>query len=262
MHILGILAIAPLVGAGLISAGGSILGGLLGGSGARSGAKMQAKAMNRATALQRDMWEQQQADIAPWLQAGMAALPQLKQMAGQPMVGQFDVTQTPGYQFRLDEGQKSVVNSLAARGLSASGAAMKGLERYGQDYASGEYGAEYNRRLAESQGQWNRYAGLAGIGQTAQQDLSNLGGQYASNVGNALINQGGVAGGARASAYNNWGNIASGIGNQGADLIMMNWAKNQGLLGGTGYQQTPQTNYLNPFWSQQNPLGLTPGQGL
>jgi hypothetical protein len=201
------------------------------------------------------MWEQQQEQIAPWLAAGMSSLPELQRMASQPTVGDIDPTQTPGYQFRLNEGMNALENSLAARGLSSSGAAMKGITRYGQDYASGEYMNEFNRQRMLSQDEWNRHAGLAGIGQQQVNQLGQLGGQYASNVGNALIQGGQQQGALRASAYNNMGNIASGIGNMGANLLTLNSLQNQ-------MQQLPQTNYVNPYWSQQNPLGLTPGQGL
>lgn len=78
---------------------------------------------------------------------------------------------TPGYQFRLDEGQKALERSAAARGMLNSGATGKALLRYGQDYASNEY----NTFL-------NRLSTAAGAGQVASQNAAGL---YQSQ-GNAL----------------------------------------------------------------------------
>ncbi len=61
--------------------------------------------------------------------------------------GPTDVTMAndPGYQFRLKEGQRTVENAAAARGSVLSGGTLKALDRYNQDYASGEFGNVYNR---------------------------------------------------------------------------------------------------------------------
>lgn len=53
----------------------------------------------------------------------------------------------PGYQFRLNEGLKALQASAAARGVLNSGGTLKGIEDYGQNYASQEYGNVFNRAL-------------------------------------------------------------------------------------------------------------------
>jgi hypothetical protein len=60
-----------------------------------------------------------------------------------------DLYDDPSYQFRLDEGLKARENSAAARGMQLSGANLKGLDRYSQDYASQEFGAARNRYVAD-----------------------------------------------------------------------------------------------------------------
>jgi hypothetical protein len=57
--------------------------------------------------------------------------------------------ETPGYQFRLEEGLKALERSGAARGMVLSGAMLKGTERFAQDYASNENDKEYGRQLGE-----------------------------------------------------------------------------------------------------------------
>jgi hypothetical protein len=74
-----------------------------------------------------------------------------------------------------------------------SGATGKALQRYGQDLASQEYGAAYNR-----------LANLANVGPQAAGVMSNLGQTYATNVGNLGMQQGETAANAmlaRGSAY-------------------------------------------------------------
>ena len=58
-----------------------------------------------------------------------------------------DMANDPGYQFRLDQGNKALQASAAARGTLLSGGTLKALDQYNQDYASGEYGNVYNRAL-------------------------------------------------------------------------------------------------------------------
>ena len=62
-----------------------------------------------------------------------------------------EVEATPGYEFRLREGQRALENAAAAQGVTRTGGAMKDLMRFGQDYATGQYGQEYARRLGENQ---------------------------------------------------------------------------------------------------------------
>jgi hypothetical protein len=53
----------------------------------------------------------------------------------------------PGYRFRLDSGLGALQNSAAARGTLRSGATLKGLNDYAQNFASQEYGNVANRSL-------------------------------------------------------------------------------------------------------------------
>lgn len=95
-----------------------------------------------------------------------------------------DFRNSPGYQGGLHEGQKAVERSAAARGLTQSGALMKQLTRYGQDYADNQYGKFMDR-----------LSGLAGMGAGASSQASNnavgtgtnlagLGQAYANMIGN------------------------------------------------------------------------------
>jgi hypothetical protein len=67
----------------LLSGAGALGGGALGANASQDAARLQADALNRGMDLQTAQWLQQQANQAPWLQAGQQALPQLQQLAGQ-----------------------------------------------------------------------------------------------------------------------------------------------------------------------------------
>jgi hypothetical protein len=99
---------------------------------------------------------------------------------------------SPGYQFRLGEGLKALERSAAARGTLLTGGAMKGLQRYAQDYASGEYGNRVNQLMGLSQLGMNA-AGGAG---TAGSAYANQAGDLQTQIGNAQA--AGTVGGANA----------------------------------------------------------------
>ena len=116
----------------------------------------------------------------------------------------------PGYQFRLQQGQTALENSAAARGGALSGDAGRALTQYGQDYASNEYQNVYNRALQQYQqsynifqnnqaNKFNRYATLAGLGQTSAGQLGQFGQAAANNVGNINLTSGAQIG----QQYNN-----------------------------------------------------------
>jgi len=69
-----------------------------------------------------------------------------------------------GYQFRYGQGENAVTQNMAVNGLLKSGSALKALTRYGQDYASNEFG-NYMGYLSNQSGQGLSAANaLAGVG--------------------------------------------------------------------------------------------------
>jgi hypothetical protein len=82
-----------------------------------------------------------------------------------------DFQKDPGYEFRLAEGEKGRNRAAAARGGLVSGAALKELDRYDQDYASGEFSNAYNRFNNDRTTRFNRLSTLAGLGSNATTQL-------------------------------------------------------------------------------------------
>lgn len=99
--------------------------------------------------------------------------PQMSQQAA------FDAFRaTPGYQFGLDEGNRSVQASAAARGGLNSGATLKALTRFGQGYADQQGYTPY----------MNRLSGLFGGAQTAANQTAGYGQNAVNQMGANLQN--------------------------------------------------------------------------
>lgn len=89
-----------------------------------------------------------------------------------------------GYQFRVDEGNKSLNALNFARGASDSGAAVKSALNYGQNIASGEFG-NYMGYLGNQQGVGlSGASAVAGVGQNYANNTANLLGQNSQNAWN------------------------------------------------------------------------------
>jgi hypothetical protein len=141
-----------------------------------------------------NMFQQNRADLEPWRTAGVGALGRLTDLTTPGK--QFDTMQAdPGYQFRLEQGQKALDNRLRAGGKFYSGSALKAGTDYNQGFASNEFNNVYNR-----------LAGLAGTGQTAATNVANMGQSTANNVANNQTDMGN----ARASGYVGIGNAVQG----------------------------------------------------
>lgn len=94
--------------------------------------------------------------------------------------------QTPGYQFRLDQGNRALAAATAKyRGTPR---ALKELDRYNQDYASNEYGKTLESMFRLSGIGGNAVNTSAGAGATAAGQIGNAAqfgaaGQIAANAG-------------------------------------------------------------------------------
>ncbi len=166
-----------------IGAGAQLLGGVLGAGAAKDAATSQADAARDANWYQNQQYNQTREDQAPWRQAGTQALSQMQDPNFQKTFGANDYQQDPGYQFRLQEGQNAINASAAARGMANSGATMKALTKYGQDYATNDYQNAYNRFNNDQTTRFNRLSSLAGVGQQANNQLAQAGQNYANQVG-------------------------------------------------------------------------------
>jgi len=170
--------------------------------------------------LYKQIYDEQKAQQAPYLQQGQAAIGKLGSLMGgtdpfesylqktglqggldaylkQKGVSNYGFLNSPQYQFLQKQGQQALDRSAAARGMGYSGAQMKAAQQFGQGLASQQYDNEYNRAAKEyfnkydqARGQfgdyYNRLAGIAQGGQQTAQSLGGMGNQYGQNAGSTL----------------------------------------------------------------------------
>jgi hypothetical protein len=178
------------IGMGLGGAVDEATGG--GASGAAQDAAQTANvAADRDIALRTRMYEEDVARQEPWRKAGVTALNKLTPLATEyTPFGMQQFQQDPGYAFRMSEGMKGLERSAAARGGLLSGGTLKGIQRYGQDMASQEYQNAFNRYQTERSARLNPLQSLAGVGQTATNQLGAAGREYGSSAGSIMSGQG------------------------------------------------------------------------
>lgn len=75
---------ASLLGAAAINAGTQLIGAKMASNSAKNAAKTQTDSANRAIDLQRDLYNQQQARLSPFIAQGASAAQSLGQMGNQP----------------------------------------------------------------------------------------------------------------------------------------------------------------------------------
>lgn len=156
----------------------------------------------------------------------------------------FDVEQfynyaDPGYAFELQQGTQALQNSAAAQSGALSGAALKDLLGYSQNFARTGYNDAFNRYQTQQGNIFSRLSSIAQLGQNAAAGVGSTGANIAGNAGQAISNAGGAAGAGIVGAGNSLGNGLS-------DYWL--W-KNYGGMGGgapgtgaglqAGYNQSP-----------------------
>lgn len=214
-------------------------------------ARIGAGASSAATAAQERMFNTQNAQQEPWRQAGQTALNQLAPLAANYQKFGMDQFQAdPGYAFRLSEGQKALDASAAARGGMISGNALRAAQNYGQQMGSQEYQNAFNRYQTERNAQLNPLQSLAGVGQTAANNMSNAAGQYGQNMSNLALGAGATAGNA-AIAQGNIGASQYGTLGSAANTLYNNRSTLQGWLnssGGFNAQPDASGSTSNQWW--------------
>jgi hypothetical protein len=242
------------------SAAGSIASGLIGASASKKAAETQAAATREAIAQQRAMFDIQNAQQAPYREAGYSALsdiagmkPYLTRQFGQ---ADFEAGIDPSYNFRLQQGNIATTNLANQAGGLVGGNALQGLTNYGQNLASTEFGNAFNRFQSQRTGIYNTLAGIAGIGQTAQGQVSNLAQNTAGNIGQATIGIGNAYAGGQVGAANA---LSGGIQGAGNAFMLPSLLGSRGAPP-TDYGVVPTNNgIVAPTTLRSEPYG---GQGL
>lgn len=226
-------------------AGGAVVGGLIQSSGSKSAANTQAQAGRDALAEQKREFDIGQANLAPYLAEGRAGLTQLDKDAGPGGVlskpFNFDITQDPGYQFRMDQGTTAVQNSAAAKGTQLSGATLKELLQFGSSYASGEFNAAFNRDIATKQNILGTDLARVGVGSGATSTSVGAGNAAANTIGNTITGIGNATAAGQVGSSNAIGGAFSNAGNSFLLSQILNTNRNVNASPATGGALDPST---------------------
>ena len=217
-----------IAGSALLSAYGSSRQA----SAAAAAGDQQAQAAANAAAQQREMFDIQNAQQAPYRQAGYSALTNIQQMLPQltavpaayrPFT-QEDLKSNlaPNYQFMLDQGLGATRQAMNVGGGGSN--VQRAATKFAEDYAGNAYQnalANYMNQQAQGFSQqqtgignvYNRLASIAGIGQAAQNQAQALGQSTAANIGQLGIGGATAAGAGQIGAANAMAGGLQGIGN-------------------------------------------------
>lgn len=219
----------------------SILGSAGQGAASIYAADKQYQAAKYAADLQKQMFDIINSQYAPQRGAGYQALGQIRSMlpgqytkydeTGKPigtatgadyLTRQFTPQDlyaglAPNYNFMLQQGQQAAQRQGNVSGGGLGGNVQRALQEYTQNYAGNAYQNAFQNFQNQRSNIYNTLAGIAGIGQTAQNTTSQAGQNMATNVGQLAV--GGA--GAQAAGITGAANaIAGGAQNYGANQIL------------------------------------------
>jgi hypothetical protein len=245
--------IATAIGAGVV---GSIAGAAISGSAAKSAANTQAQAAANAQQISQNEFNTITGQEQPFMQGGYGALSALNQGLGigapnnqagslgygsltSPFTVDTFKSMSPAYQFQLQQGQQGVLNQDSSGQGALSGATMKDLIGYNQNYANTSFNNAFNQYQTQNQNIYNRLSGIAQLGQNA---ASNTGQQGTALAGQAAQSAQNI-GSAQAAGTIGAANAASGaIGN----LSALPWLyANQNSSGGAGVGSLTSGDWVN-----------------
>jgi len=149
-----------------------------------------------------------------------------------------DLPYQNGLQWGLDEGTKGINNQAAASGSQLSGATLKALTRFGNDYATTKTAGAYDRFTGRQNQQYGMLSGTSNTGQQAAGTVSQAGQATASGVASNQVGLGNARGASDIAQGNALaGGISGAVNNvQGNKLIdALGGRGSSGTVRATGY---------------------------
>lgn len=143
-----------------------------------------------------------------------------------PFTADYMKQYSPAYQFQMQQGQQGVLNQDAAGQGALSGASLKDLLSFNQNYANTAFNNAFNQYQTQQGNTYSRLQGVAQLGQNAAANTGQQGtalagqaAQSATNIGTAqaggAVGVANALGGAASSAsYLPW--LLNGAGGNGA----------------------------------------------
>ena len=197
----------PIGWAAGAAAVGSIAAGAIGAAGAESAAHTQAGYEEQALGQQQSMFNTEQSNESPFIQAGGQAQGQLNYLMG--IGGQTNPDGTPKsnaggaygslntpfnmdtfkslspqYGFNLQQGGQGTLNQDSNAQGAESGAALKDLMSFNQNYANNSFNSAFGNYQTQQNNIFNRLNSIATLGANAGSNSATGASQFSNSIGN------------------------------------------------------------------------------
>jgi hypothetical protein len=210
--------------------------------------------------LLQEQYDTTRKDLEPYRIAGAKNLEELQQrlpfLTSPIEMTQENLEKTPGYQFTKTQGLKATQNSVAARGLGVSGAALKGAAAFTTGLANQTYKDQFALENINRTNAFERLMALVTTGGNAAAQTSKIGADIAAKQAGVNTTVGGQvganmvgAGNAQAGAWTATGNA---FGKAAGDLS--GFAMYKGLYGNKSGGNSGSSTWLP---DPSNPWGGT-----
>ena len=188
-------------------AGASLVGGLIGAGASETASRQQVAAEQAALAQQKSMFNTEQSNESPFIQAGGQAQGQLNYLMGIGGATNPDGTPksnaggaygslntpfnmdtfkslSPQYGFNLQQGGQGTLNQDSSAQGAESGAALKDLMSFNQNYANNSFNSAFGNYQTQQNNIFNRLNSIATLGANAGSNSSTGASTFAQGIGN------------------------------------------------------------------------------
>ena len=188
-------------------AGVGLVGGLIGAGASSKASEEQVQAERAALAQQQQMFNTEQSNEQPYMQAGAGAASQLNYLLGQggqtnpdgtPITNSaggygslnktFDMNDfkslTPQYNFNLQQGAQGTLNTDSSGQGALSGSALKDLVGYNQNFANNSFNSAFQNYSTQQNNIFNRLSGIATLGSNAGSNSTTGASNFSGQIGN------------------------------------------------------------------------------
>ena len=223
---------------------GSLAGGAISAGGAEGAAQTQAQAAEQAQQISENEFNTITGQEQPWMTSGLGAQSQLNYLLGTgtpgdsagaygqpttassstaggygslltPFTAQNMQQYSPAYNFQMQQGQQGVLNQDASSQGALSGASLKDLIGYNQNYANTAYNNAFNQYQTQQSNVYSRLAGVSQLGQNAAANTGQQGTALAGQAAQSATNVGTALGAGTIGASNALAGSASSVGQLG-----------------------------------------------
>lgn len=211
----------------LLGAGAGLIGSSMQAGAAERAGEMQAGASKYAADIQKQMFDIQNLQQEPYRKAGYGALTRIGELLPglTAPISREEIMGLPGYQFGIEQGTGAARQMFNAMGGGSN--VDRAAQKFAIDYTVNQAMPQV---LAQRQNIYNTLAGIAGIGQVAQGQTTNLAQNVAGNIGQAAIGGASAIGAGQIGAANAYAGALGNIGNTPLMYSLLNRAPQVGAI--------------------------------